>query len=456
MSSQSGTDFYLGFMTISNSEFLSPFFEPRIIVTTNFTRSVDFVIKNLDGTMFSGSVNSSNSVTYAVPHSMSVYSNENTIVNKGLHVSASRPINVISALQSHIHPHDLGAVCTQLIFPRVALDVAMYEYLAIPGNHQFRLHCLLVGNEDGTSITITPPYPTKFPKQPNNIHSEIITVPAGSPYSITLNKLQTFQYSVLVTWQSTQVLSDKPLTVIVGNKCHSSQVYPPPCYPLYAQIPPVITWGMRFLLAPFAGRANGQYYKVVAAQDGTRLTLTCTDHTEEEWLIKLKGYWKHIYTKSGLYCFLQCSQVVLVIQIPTYDSHKGTSMILIPSTEEYSSSFVFQTPTGYLADPDNKIHYISIIVIRESFIDQLLFDAEPIPSSVQWTRIYSSNGRTMGHGCGFEISKGLHTLEHPSGKQGIFAMVYGFQERAAYGYPAGITSAPSKDVLFLCTMTNSS
>ena len=93
-----------------------------------------------------------------------------------------------------------------------------------------------------------------------------MTITAGTPFSITLHRMQTFLFEALaVDITGTSIVSNKPLNVVSGHECGNVPKNVAYCEHLTEQIPPTVTWGRQFLLTPYSGR-SGQYYKILAAE----------------------------------------------------------------------------------------------------------------------------------------------------------------------------------------------
>ena len=442
--SQLGTEFYLA-LTKANAIM----YKAKIFITTNFSGTVNFSINSSTEVLYHGQTRAGSTATYDIPSYAMIDLDDSAIVDKGIHISASEPVNVLVVLSAS--PHDQEFISTFLLLPQLNLDVGQYEYFTVTGGNATGTLLLLVGNEDNTSVEIIAPFSTDLPTEPRNADSKFATVLAGTPYRMVLNRLQTFKYnvsdgSVHNNARGIRILSNKAVTVIGGNLCHSTvpEVLQNGllCRPLLLQVPPDITWGREFLLAPFTGSTKGQYYKVVAARNETKLSLVCTNNSQIQSQIELSGMIKQLYTTVDVYCSLQSSQPVMVVQLANQTG--VTNMILIPSTEHYLSSFLFNAPNGSFSNGGNMTHYITITVTRESVIGQLQFDTQLLSASIQWTHIYGNEGASLGYGCGFPISSGLHTVVLPSANKEVFVMVYGFSSSSAYGYQAGIDLTPSK------------
>ena len=161
-----------------------------------------------------------------------------------------------------------------MAYPCQDISGAPYEYYIVSRNSsssQTKSEFLLVGCEDDTTITITPTQTVSIPKDTQSSSSTLTSIFSGVSKQITLNKMQTLLIGKSSTdLTGSRIVSNKPLTVISGHEC-GNVLSGSPCEHLTEQIPPSTTWGRKFLLVPFGGRNNGQYYKVVSSRQTQRL-----------------------------------------------------------------------------------------------------------------------------------------------------------------------------------------
>ena len=164
-----GTSFYLGFMR----QVGGIVGEPRIVIGTNSTTPVNFLVTSDSSTLSLGAVTSSSSTTVPLPVSWLTTNSSYSERHKGVHISASAPIYVVSSLYV-----TGGAAASHLVFPGHQLDVDKYEYIAVSyptvGWVVWSL-VLLVGNEDNTSITVVSPVTVEFPINPQDPASDHVS-----------------------------------------------------------------------------------------------------------------------------------------------------------------------------------------------------------------------------------------------------------------------------------------
>ena len=138
-----------------------------------------------------------------------------------------------------------------------------------------------------------------------------------------------------------RIVSNKPLTVISGHEC-GNVLSGSPCEHLTEQIPPSTTWGRKFLLVPFGGRNNGQYYKVVSSQANTTVVRTCNSVFTTKTL-SIAGSSFTFFTSSDTYCFMVSNKPLLVSQlgIAKQFSIGGPIIFILPSLDQYTNRYSF-------------------------------------------------------------------------------------------------------------------
>ena len=194
---------------------------------------------------------------YTVVTNDSSYSNR----NKGIHVYSQAAGEHVSVVLMHYSRHTIGEYSA---YPHRNFPINQYKYYAVSTvtiGVIVLSQVLLVGNEDNTTVTIVATQPLNLPQDAQSSESGTIYVPAGSAYTLTLHKLQTFFFGS-IDLTGTSIVSDKPLTVVSGHECgYIPDQSVPYCEHITEQIPPTITWGKRFLLTPYANLSAGPYYK---------------------------------------------------------------------------------------------------------------------------------------------------------------------------------------------------
>ena len=308
-----GRDFFFGIPLLTGG---SPIFEVRIGTPSS---SADYVVASSTGNIATGSVMSSSTAVEQIPRStFAVLSSGFDDRMKGIRVQATgaNPIYVVAIIRyDYFTGFSLPTGYTSwLVHPNQDFQQDSYIYFVLsvddvadPSN------VLLVGSEDGTSISITPTQAVSLPQDAQS-DSTLVVVAAGTTHSVTLNRFQTLGFSHNSDLTGTKIVSSSPLTVISGHECARVPNNINFCEPLYLQLPPTFSWGQVFLLAPFASRTANQFYRLVTSEDSTTIAHRCGTGTVG--MENLTGETGSILSfPPGSYCYLTANSPVLVAQL---------------------------------------------------------------------------------------------------------------------------------------------
>ena len=358
---------------------------------------------------------------------------------KGLRVHATIPIYVLVVVKYNFFVFftSLVGYGSYLVHPNNELhNSGDYIYYAIsldstPDITNRISNILLVGNQDGTLISITPTRDVSLPVDTQST-SLLIEVAAGTTHSVTLNRFQTLGFSNVDDLTGTKIVSDKPLTVITGHQCAQIPSTIGFCEPLYIHLPPTFDWGKRFLLAPFDGRTADQYYKVVTSEDSTTIDYRCGNNAPVSLQSPTAGSGHLLSFSSNSYCYMHTSSPAFVVQIApgnqADDIGDPALAIVSPTTAHVRSTSFFSLPTDFYAS------FITVTAQAEHFnSSQILFDGNPLACT--WNTILNTfSDGIVGYGCTYSISSGTHIVTH-SGEVGALSVVaYGWNDRPSLGY----------------------
>jgi hypothetical protein len=277
----------------------------------------------------------------------------------------------------------------------------------------------IVATEDNTTVTISPS-PTA------NLDNH------ASPYSTNLSQGETYQINsemdtddyytndVTGTW----VTSDKPIGVYAGA---SVAFVPDNSYdwanPLVQEQMPVDSWGKQALAMGFAGRMNGDSYRVLAAADNTIVftngMVAGTNQTGQFLDLIIDGPVQ-----------FQASQPIQVAHFAngsTFSGEPGDPCeILLPPAGHYLETNIVFTPTNTPGFDEN---YLNLIVTQSAIANTLLNGS--LLAATNFVPIATSGY----YGAQIPVEPGTNTVNssHPVGVE-----VYGFGTDDAYGYFGGV------------------
>ena len=258
--------------------------------------------------------------------------------------------------------------------------------------------------------------------------------PAGVPFTVTLNAGQAYTLHVdtktdnisgIVDLTGTVVNSDKPISVFGGNTAAFVPAGFEAADHLIEQLPPIESWGNRFVTQPLASRTRGDTFRVLAQSSSTEVRINGT-------LVSTLAAGKFYETILTTASVIETSQPALVAQYAhgqTFDNVPGDPfMMLVPPTEQFQSDYTLSTPiTNFDTNYAN-------IVVPASAIASVQRNGQSISSSA-FTLIGNSGFAAA------QISIGVGS-QHFTAAVPFGVSIYGFRQVESYGYFGGTSLAP--------------
>lgn len=324
---------------------------------------------------------------------------------KGIHVTAGEEV-VVHGVTTR--PFTTGAY---LGLPTDALGT---EYIVL-GYDDFT-QLAVVGTQDGTTVTIVPSHTTT-----NDDHL------AGEPYEVVLNQGQTYTLTG-PDLSGTIISSDHPVAVFSGTPGANI-----PAEVLFAdniveQLVPTTSWGQEFLTVPLATRVGGDTFRILAATDGTVVSID----GEVVALLDRGQFHEQIIDGSS---HITTGHPVLVAQFAHgqhFDDIPGDPLeLVVPATSQYLDTYTFSTVinAGFTS-------YVNLVVPNGA-VGAVTLDGVPVG-----VELYTPVGGSGFSSAQLRLRDGAHSL---SGPVPFGATVYGLAEAHGYGYPAGLALAPVTD-----------
>lgn len=318
---------------------------------------------------------------------------------------------------------------------------------------------LIVGTQNCTKLTITPTQYVHIPNDliaPNN--SQNFANP-GESYTVTLNRLQTYQIESRLDLTGSQIVSNKPLSVFAGHRCANVPHGIRTCDHLFEQIPPTSTWGRHFLLIPSdsVSRISPEWYRVVSSKPFTTVLMTCylladsqSSPTTQTYNITDVGGFKEFQVDRNKYCYLLADEPVLVMQYAYGASANSNNwgdpfMMMVIPIEEYvtNSSISFYAYEDFITG-------ITIVMLQQDLPTSCDIQLDNVSVVSNWTRLYCSKENLCGYTTHMQVAVGFHTVRHTKRSIPVAVHVYGFESGQSYGYPAAV-ALQSKNVLSYCS-----
>ena len=316
-------------------------------------------------------------------------------------------------------------------FVGLPVDVLSDEYYAItwsPPNRQCEM--MVVGVEDATSVSVT---------IGQYIGSAYVSYGGknyykGNTVTETLNKYDTWQLISTGDLTGSFIKSTKKVSVFSGNKktnigAGTSQDH------LVEQLTPVNTWGKNFATVPIPLRTVGDYFKFIASEDNTQVTIS--GGYSSSFTISKKGGMVQKMIPSTAYCQIVASKAIMVTQfVQSQQSSSEPSdpaMMIIPPVEQYGADYTFATPKYSLGSYENYFMFI----VEESKASGLRVDGNSFPINTVYKKISGTN-LIGGY---IPVSEGTHTVRHISPIAIFGGFLYGKAPLETYGFTTGMRMA---------------
>ena len=240
------------------------------------------------------------------------------------------------------------------------------------------------------------------------------------------------------------------LSVITGHQCAFYPANVQSCDGIMEQIPPTETWGFNFFLSPLAKRQSAGY-RFIAGADNTVVTRMCNGSEPDTFTLTSAGNFREVLVNMPTYCHVGSNQPLLVAQYSlgqqfggSLDNFADPFVTLIAPVGQFNNKYNLilvesvtpqNVPQPVVFDP-----YLNLVVTSECCQrNEILYDGQPLPSSVSFTDIACTGGVVCGCAAQFHpsVSTGAHTLMHSRDSCGIGATLYAWQNQNSYASLAG-------------------
>jgi hypothetical protein len=357
--------------------------------------------------------------------------------NKGIHVTASQPVSVYGM---YYEAQTSGAF-TGYPTPLLGTNYWIMAYQPSDNYSEFAI----VATADNTKVKITPS-PTA------NLYGG-----ESGPYQIILMQGQTYQngtsgpdYMTDVT--GTRIGSDKPIAVFAGaNGTRVPDSRTLAGNPLIQEQLPVETWGTEAVALSFAGRTNGDSYRILAAYSNTVVTIsgqvvTPLDESASPWTATTSNeVVVVVITNAGeFYDIIVDGPVEFTashpIQVAQFANGAASDHgvapfegdpceILLPPTGHYLCTNVVYTLPNDGITGGFDTNFLKIIVAQSAISNTL------VDSSVVAATNFVVIGTSGYCGAQVPVTNGVHTV---TSSQPVWVEAYGWGSYDAYSYFSGI------------------
>ena len=306
------------------------------------------------------------------------------------------------------------------------------------------------GESDSSTVAIIAQYSDTQLSVTPNVDTTIDTTftPAGATTTVALQEAETLLIASTSDLTGLLVASNKPLAVLSGHTCTNVPTSVAYCDLLVQQVPPVSTWGRQFATAPLKGRQAYDVFRVLASEDSTEVTVTCSSSatTNPERVTNMyqldERDFAEFNVSSTLFCFIQGSSNILLLQYSAgfyADNTTGDpTMITIPSLTQYCNQYSMPT-IGPSDGSINFTHHMNIFIPTPFYqLDQIFLNNQPLNSYNLNFMLIEHNGAPRVYAAQVDVTEGVHTLYHTGPGATLGVVMYGFATDTSYGHPGGL------------------
>lgn len=405
-------------------------YEIELFITTTRTSTVSVQVT---APKYSSSINEQFTVTAGsvkqLFFSPSLRMSGSSSSSKGILVSASDEV-VIYGVNKERFSNDA--------FLGVPTDVLGTEYYAVtwyPASQQCEL--AVAGVIDNTVVSFT------FPaSMSSSVTYDGVSYSGGSTLTVTIHQFDSIQLiNSNADLTGTYIHSDKKIAAFSGNKKTTIGTGTSSDH-LVEQLTPVGTWGKNFITVPIPLRTTGDYFKYIASEAGT--TVTISGGFTETLTLANAGDFEERLVPSTAYCYVSADKAIKVVQFclsqQSSNELSDPMMMIIPPVEQFGADYTFATPRYSQGSYDNYFMF----VVKKSEKDGLLVDGGAFPSATIYNDI--NVGGTEYVAGYISVSDGSHTVRHQSTISIFGGYLYGQAQYETYGFTTGMRLAPINTV----------
>ncbi|MCX6238071.1 MAG: PKD domain-containing protein [Bacteroidia bacterium] len=348
--------------------------------------------------------------------------------DKAIHLVSDMPLNVYALSWAQ------NSADAAVIYPTESLGNEYYAMCYEPhlsalqanGNAQGRnSEFLIVATEDNTDVSITPTKVTDQLRQPNvSFH---ITLSKGELYQVqSENRLGTFPDQGDLT--GSYITSNKRIALFSGSYCTTVPFSSNNAWDhLYDQIPPVQTWGRKFIAVPLKSREKDTY-RILASENLTKVRIG-----NQTPVIINKGQFYEFMLNYDQASLIESDKPILLAQ------YSNSNSVDVAFTGGDGDPFmVIVSPVNQTREKVSFVAYSSIyitnkyfvnIIVKDDAVGKINLDNDPVSFQPITGTDYSY--------AQVRIAQGNHILESSEPGKGFIAYVYGFGGFESYGYGVG-------------------
>lgn len=344
-----------------------------------------------------------------------------TVGNNGLNVTSNAPVSV------YIHQYHSARSEASVILPKESLGKEYYvlSYVGVYRNNtDYPSEFLIVGMEDETEVSITVSDRTLRGKN------------AKTTFSVMLDAGETYQVQAargIGDLTGSYIIADKKINVLAGNRWTDVPVSCGARDNLLEQMPPVETWGRRFVTV-LSERVSFDLFRILASRDGTVVTVEGTGGTDTHQM-DAGEFVEYRKTEST---FVSANHPIAVAQYLVGSECSGhslgdPSMVMLNSIEQTRDTVTLYN-SSFEAITENFIN----IVTRTADAQFVIFDGQNLADQgVNFTPVGADGRYAFTR---LRVSAGAHTII--SEGCGVIATAYGYGNVESYAYGGGASFNP--------------
>lgn len=448
--STEGREFWFGFMENRNYQvpqfpyYLQKVHYTEITLISDYQCNVDVYIGKSATPWKSITVYPNTPLSQEIPWQIVEAIGSEIPQDKAIHLVSDNPLNLY-ALNWCENSSDIA-----VIFPMESIGKEYFtmcytphidSYFDLFGNEYYRSgrnsEFLVVATEDNTEVIINPSKNT----DQGNI--------ANFPFIVHLDKgelyqVQSLNHADLVgqgDLTGSHIQSNKPIAVFSGSLATTvpGEADVDAWDHLYEQMPPLQTWGRKFVTVPLVGRSK-DIFRVMASQDNTNVRIGNITK-----IINKGGFFEFPLSKDEP-ALIESDHPVLLAQYMISNSVDRPAnqtqytwdgdpfMVLVSPVEQTRERVTF---VGYKSNLINTKLYVNVVT-RDDAVNQILLDGDPINF-----QSLPNSGYSFAQVQIQPVSHNLNSLE--AGK-GFIAYVYGYGGVESYGYGVGFNLNETLDL----------
>jgi len=348
--------------------------------------------------------------------------------NHGIHITADQPVSVYGVYTGNAASWAFTAYPT----PMLGTNYCLMARPALDGDTDTSQFAI-VATADNTTVRIAPSTNANLETYSGGFYTSIYT-------NIMTNQGDTYQ-----VWSGTgsndvtgtRITSDKPIAVFAG----AGAAYVPDANtlcanPLVQEQMPVASWGTQALALSFAGRTNGDTYRVLTTNEGTTLTVLTSSGVATNTLHAGMPY----DTNLDGWVVFQANNPIQVAQFANGCYFDGANNLegdplemLLPPAGRWLTSYNIAVLANNVLNADFDQNFVNLIV-PQSAISTIMMDTTNIS-----TNNFLPIGSSGFSGARLPVTGGFHNIK---GLQPFEVQVYGWGNADSYGYIGGLTTFP--------------